>query len=164
MSRHNDALLSPCGTWRYWLTRSWDDALAPLVVIGLNPSTADAENDDPTIRRCIAFAKREGAGGLVMLNLFAFRATDPKEMKAVALASAERAIGPENDAHIMAQCAGARVVYAWGAHGKILNRDYRIHRLIRPLAHSTLCLGKTQAGLPRHPLYLAANTPLEAFA
>ncbi len=157
-----DAGLSPCETWRYWLTRTWDDAAPPLVIVGLNPSTADANLDDPTIRRCMAFARREGHGGLVMLNLFAFRATDPKNLKACG--SPARAVGPDNTATIWARVYRQRVVCAWGAHGGLWNRDREVLRDLRRLASSVLAFGKTKDGHPKHPLYLRGDTPLEAFA
>ncbi len=96
---HSGATFSQCRTWRYALWRRWDSSKSPLIVIGLNPSTADERQDDPTIRRCINLAKREGCGSYVMLNLFAFRARDPKVMKAHA-----EPIGPENDVAIAAWC------------------------------------------------------------
>ena len=88
----SDALISPCGQYRYWLMRSWDKYSPRLPIIMLNPSTADASTNDPTIRRCIAFAVREGFGSIVVTNLFAFRATSPDAMKA-----AVDPVGPSGD-------------------------------------------------------------------
>ena len=145
-----DALLSPCGRYRWWLSRTWGDA-PPLVFIGLNPSTADASQDDPTIRRCIGFARREGCGGLLMLNLFAFRATDPAQLHCVA-----DPVGPENDVTLVNMARG-RVVTAWGAHPAAFSRAAAIRSLVSaPL----LCLGTTKDGSPRHPLYVRADEPL----
>ena len=76
------ATISECGLYRYSLTRVWDDVLPMCIFVMLNPSTADADIDDPTIRRCINFAKREGCGSLMVVNLFAYRATSPADMKA----------------------------------------------------------------------------------
>ena len=148
------ATFSPHRTYRYALTRRWGEG-PTMVVIGLNPSTANETANDPTIRRCIGFATRDGCGGLVMLNLFALRATNPRVM----LAHPEP-IGPENDATILRHTAGAeRVVVAWGAHGGHLERD----RHIRALVPGATCFGVTAAGHPRHPLYLRADTPLVAW-
>ena len=156
------ASFSACGTYRYDLTRHWGDD--PMVVwVLLNPSTADAERDDPTIRRCIGFAKQWGHGGLVVLNLFALRSTDPK-----ALYHHPDPVGPDNDATItrwLDRDDVRRVVVAWGAHGALHDR----YRAFAELALATRrialrraqCLGRTQKGQPRHPLYLAADTELE---
>src|SRR5262245_19133112 len=91
-----EALISPCGLYRYWLTRTWDNSLRRVCWVMLNPSTADAEQDDPTIRRCVGFARSWGAGGIIVVNLFAFRASDPK-----ALLRAADPVGPDNDGHIL---------------------------------------------------------------
>jgi hypothetical protein len=150
------AAFSDCRTYRYSLWRHWGDPGAPrLTVIGLNPSTADETEDDPTIRRCVGFAKREGMGGVRMLNLFALRATDPKVM----LAHPEP-IGPLNDA-VLRQAIGPDdvVVAAWGVHGHHRNRDLEVLACLPGIR----CFGKTQAGFPRHPLYLRADTPLEPY-
>ena len=154
------ATFSPCRTWRYTLTRRWDDG-PQIAFIGLNPSTADETEDDPTIRRCIGFAKREGAGGLVMLNLFAFRATDPKAMKA-----ALDPVGPDNDLHIRLGIQSSMLaICCWGSHGVFQNRSARIRNGLKQEGHADKlrCLGKTKSGAPKHPLYLKSDTPLEAF-
>lgn len=116
------AVLSDCAKYRYTLTRRWDHSLPAAVFIGLNPSTADADLDDPTIRRCIRFARDWGYGALVMVNLFASRATDPADLPA-----GEMAIGPENDrlawhetGHALA--TGGIVIAAWGAHARAEER------------------------------------------
>jgi hypothetical protein len=148
------AVFSPDRVYRYTLTRTWDSG-PTVAFIGLNPSTADETVDDPTIRRCIGFAKRWGYGTLVMLNLFAFRATDPRVMRA-----AGDPIGPENNAYIQAVAAEAGdVVAAWGVHGSYLGRDRAVRDLLfwRPSA-----LGLTKDGHPRHPLYVRADATLVA--
>ena len=152
----SSAMFSPCRTYRYSLKRTWDTSIPPLVFIGLNPSTADETVDDPTIRRCIGFAKREGCGGLVMLNLFAFRSTDPKHMK-----TASDPVGPRNDAVLMNACVGRTIVAAWGAHGTHRGRDTEVLRMLKD--ERVFCLGLTQAKCPRHPLYLKADAPLVPF-
>jgi len=146
------AVFSPERLYRYSLTRRWADG--PIMnVIGLNPSTADETTDDPTIRRCIALARRNGYGALIMTNLFAFRATSPTEMK-----QALEPIGIDNDPAIYAatQYASGMVVAAWGTQGAHVNRGRRVLELLRYTAdvYPLWCLGVTRDGHPKHPLYL----------
>lgn len=121
--------------------------------IGLNPSTADEVKDDPTIRRCVAFAKDWGYNALCMTNLFAFRATDPAVMLA-----APDPVGPDNDRHLVNLSRGAGVIVAaWGTNGAFLGRDREVQALL-PGLH---CLRKTKHGHPSHPLYLPGTlTPV----
>lgn len=147
----SNAEFSPCRTWRYTLTRVWDKSKPMAMFVGLNPSTADEVRNDPTVRRCIGFAQDWGYGGLIMTNIFAFRATDPKVMK-----KAEDPVGPENDKWLIrsAEKAGL-VVAAWGTHGIHMNRERLVLDLFRGWEDRRLtCLGKTKAGHPKHPLYL----------
>lgn len=150
--------ISDCGKYRYTLTRSWGDGLR-LHFIMLNPSTADAENDDRTISRCIRFAKRENYGGLVVLNLFAFRATNPKDME-----KADDPVGP-NNVEILKECLAdsVKTVCAWGAHSMAANTKYESVRLLRDYVGDTYCLGHTSKGYPRHPLYVKGDQPLIPF-
>jgi len=114
--------------------------------IGLNPSTADETTDDPTIRRCIGYARDWGYAGLSMLNLFAFRATSPEDMKA-----AEDPVGPDNDCALTDMAEFAEVIIAaWGAHGTHLGRDKKVRKIIPNLHY----LKMTKGGFPCHPLYL----------
>jgi hypothetical protein len=116
------------------------------MVIGLNPSTADAQSDDPTVRRCIGYARDWGYGGLCLANLFAFRARRPEAMKAAA-----DPVGPENDHHLQAMAAQAALkLAAWGVHGRHLGRDAEVAALL-PSLH---CLRLSLGGHPMHPLYL----------
>lgn len=152
------AEFSPCRTWRYALGRSWDwqGHGNQVMFIGLNPSTADEFVDDPTIRRCIGFAKRWGYGGLIMTNAYAYRATNPKVMKA-----AIDPVGPENDEVLSYRASHVGlIVAAWGAHCDP-EREKRVCQIMRgrPIHR----LGKTKAGRPKHPLYLRADTQLELF-
>jgi hypothetical protein len=145
--------------YRYNLTRIWDGQQPALVVVGLNPSTADANIDDQTIRRCLGFAKREKLGGLVMLNLFALRSTDPK-----AMLRDEEPVGPENDVWIqhavdVNRALGSTFVAGWGVHGSHLHRDEALRRLIPEMK----CFGITKDGAPRHPLYLRGDAPIVTF-
>lgn len=142
------ATFSPCRTWRYSLWRIWENSTNLCAFIGLNPSTADEHYDDPTIRRCVNFAKAWGHSGLVMLNIFAFRATDPRDMYA-----APDPIGPDNNETLIEQCNHCTmVVVAWGTHGHWKDRGFEVKNILQN--HVTLwCLGLTKAGYPVHPLY-----------
>lgn len=136
--------------YRYALWRTWNEGAGHVMFIGLNPSTADETQDDPTIRRCIGFAKSLGYGGIYMLNLFAFRATDPLVMKA-----ATDPVGPANNDELRRYAESSSfIVAAWGCHGDYLKRDIWARMNLPNLHH----LGLTKAGQPRHPLYLRADT------
>jgi len=131
-----------------------------LAMVMLNPSTADAERDDPTIRRCIAFAARERFGGVEILNLFAFRATAPSDLKAAA-----DPVGPDNDQHLRDLFARhGMILAAWGAHGAHRGRAEAIMRLAVDLGVTLTCLGRTAQGKPRHPLYVKGNSAILPFA
>ncbi len=151
----SSAVLSDDEKYRYLLTRELG-AGAPLVFIMLNPSTADADVDDPTIRRCIRFAARENAGRLVVVNLFALRATDPRE-----LARDPDPVGPRNDEFILMHCGpGARIVAAWGAHPFAAARARTVAQMVAGAGGRLECLGVTKDGHPRHPLYVRGDAPL----
>jgi hypothetical protein len=147
-------VFSPCRAYRYQLWREWIGGEGYVMFIGLNPSTADETQDDPTIRRCIGFAKAWGYAGLVMTNLFAYRSTDPMIMKAAA-----DPVGPENDAHLLALAEGADVIVAaWGVNGTHRGRDAVMRKML-PALH---CLTLTADGHPGHPLYLPKTlTPIQ---
>lgn len=145
------------GRYRYLLWRRWAEADS-LLFIMLNPSTADAAQDDPTIRRCIGFARRWGFGGVEVVNLFAWRATLPRE-----LAKARDPVGPHNDRAISLAVARSRaVIAAWGVHGALGDRDAQVAQLLA--ATRLRCLGLTRDGAPRHPLYVAGNVRAADFA
>lgn len=147
----SDAGFSECRTWRYWLTRSWAEGGRTLMVIGLNPSTADESVDDPTIRRCIGYAKAWGFSQLAMLNLFAYRATDPRHMKA-----ATNPVGRENDQTLLWWANKAEMILgAWGTHGVHQSRAAHVYQILYD--HPIHCLGITKDGQPKHPLYLRAD-------
>ena len=142
---NSTATLSLCRTYRYSLTREWGSGLAVLF-IGLNPSTADETLDDRTIRRCIAFARDWGYARLHMANLFAFRATEPRDMK-----NASDPIGPENDQHLLALADDSILtVAAWGVHGTFGDRHSAVRKMLPRLHYLRL----TKDGHPGHPLYL----------
>jgi len=144
-----DAELSECRSYRFALWRVWDESKPYAMIIGLNPSTADEKEDDPTIRRCINFAKSWGYGGLCMANLFAFRATVPNDMF-----NASDPIGPGNDECLskLAKYAGV-VIAAWGNDGAYLGRSSEVIKLIPNLHY----LKMNKSGEPAHPLYLDSS-------
>jgi hypothetical protein len=146
------ARLSPCGLYRYELKRRWS-AGPTATWIMLNPSTADAEQDDPTIRRCVGFTKAWGLGGLTVVNLFALRSTDPR-----ALLSAADPVGLGNDDAIHDAATAARIVIAaWGAHGVLNGRATHVLDLLETTPAQVACLGTTKDGHPRHPLRLRGD-------
>lgn len=163
--RHSasDAIFSPCEKYRYALIRNWacghslftdaehSDEFAAFCC--LNPSKADATRNDPTVVRCSNFAKAWGYGGFVMLNAFAYRATDPREMK-----RQPDPVGPSNDAMLQQVTEMAGIVVAgWGTHANFLGRQKQLLDML-PKHCSLHHLGLTKDGLPSHPLYLKADT------
>lgn len=152
------AILSMCGTYRYSLTRSWaqEGGVGKVLWIMLNPSTADASLDDPTIRRCIGFSKAWAYAELEVCNLFALRSTDPS-----AIYEAADPVGEPNDAAIReAACKADAVVAAWGTFGGHLGRDKAVMKIFTEVQKPPRCLGITMQGFPKHPLYVAGATPL----
>jgi len=146
------AEIDPTRMYRYSLIRTWEASLPRVCFIMLNPSTADAEQDDPTIRRCLHFARQEGFGSLEVVNLYAYRTTDRK-----VLASVRDPVGPGNDAAIRRAIARAeKVVLAWGASAD-LNRADNVRILVR----EAYALGLNKDGSPRHPLYVPGSQRLE---
>lgn len=146
-SVQRSATISPCGKYRYSLRRVWADENRIACFVMLNPSTADAEIDDPTIRRCIGFAKAWHFDALEVVNLFAWRSTDP-----AALQLSPDAIGPENDAYIeQAADRAALVVCAWGADPFAKTQALALSAMLK--RRVLYCVGKNQDGSPKHPLY-----------
>jgi hypothetical protein len=144
------ACFSRCGLYRYALGRRWDSGAGIVMFVALNPSTADETRDDPTVRRCVRFARDWGFGGLVIRNLFAYRSTDP-----VALGTVPDPVGPENDSWLAYFRRSARLtVVAWGTRGGLFGRDAAVLSML-----GNVCsLGRTKSGAPRHPLYLPSST------
>jgi hypothetical protein len=154
------AIISPDGVYRYRLTRVWDTRRPVLVWVMLNPSTADATTDDPTVRRCTAFARAWGYGGIEVVNLFALRATSPAELRTHADPA-----GPLCDAYLA--CAvvspGAVVVLAWGAnadHPPVRGRARDVLAMLQRRRVDVRCLGVTAGGHPVHPGRLASTVTL----
>ena len=149
-----DAVLSGDRIYRYALFREWDIGDGFVLFIGLNPSTANEQKDDPTIRRCVRFAKDWGCKGLWMVNLFAYRATDPNELLSVG-----DPIGHDNDWHLKLGVKRSRlIVAAWGTKGSLKDRDRKVIEMLNNT--KIQCLGITKAGFPRHPLYLPYDIDL----
>jgi hypothetical protein len=146
--------------YRYLLWREYEPcahALEQMTFILLNPSTADGEQDDPTIRRCIDFALRRDYLRIEVVNLFAFRSTDPKMLAKVA-----DPVGRLNDPHILASAKRAAVVVcAWGANGPRLGRGVAVKRLLRSHCIDLHHFGLTNGGQPKHPLYLRGDSELK---
>lgn len=142
-------------SYRYLLTRRW--GVGPTAVfVMLNPSTADAERDDPTLTRCVSFARREGCAALAVVNLFALRSPDPR-----VLARHRDPVGPRNDTYIAAACAAAPlVVAAWGTGGRLHGRAAQVTAMLARAGVRLWCVGTTKDGSPRHPLYVRGSTPL----
>ncbi len=144
--------------YRYVLWRLWNRESPPLITIMLNPSTADEEILDPTVKKCVKWARVWGYGGLYVLNAFALRSTDP-ELLAEHVHEGKDPVGPENDFHItkaLAEHPGARLVVGWGKHATLLNRHQRMIELLA--ARELYCLGINKDGSPQHPLYIANAT------
>jgi hypothetical protein len=145
------AFIDPRGTYRYSLERQWAKTGAGAVLwIMLNPSTADAEQDDPTVRRCMSFSRTWGYDALAVANLFALRATNPR-----ALQTHKDPVGPLNDQAIASALPlAAMVVAAWGNAGPLFSRDQVVRQIIADARVPLFHLGLTSVGQPSHPLYL----------
>jgi hypothetical protein len=154
-----EAVFGPGRAHRYLLTRTWDPGRPVVTWVMLNPSTADAFTDDATIRRCRGFAIRESAGGIAVVNLFAYRATDPAGLRAAA-----GPVGELNDTYIRDACPPGRlVIAAWGAHSLAAGRGAAVAAMLAAAGVRLHCLGTTSHGHPRHPLYVKAAAPLVPF-
>lgn len=153
------AEFSPCRRWRYSLFREFDGGSNCIAFIGLNPSTADETTNDPTVSRCIRFAQQWGYGSMYMLNIFAWRDTDPRGMKA-----AKDPVGPGNHDEILTICgAVGTVVACWGVHGAFLQRGQSVANELLLNGVQLQCFGITKDGHPKHPLYLRADSTLISF-
>lgn len=154
----SSAVFSDDRIYRYTLEREFGGG-PRLMVIGLNPSTADEVQDDPTIRRCIGFARRWEMGQLVMTNIFAFRSTYPSRL----YSDTADPIGQDNDEYLFEEAQKAdMIVAAWGAHGVLGGRDEYVRWLLGEF--TLMCLGRTLNGQPKHPLYLNAATEPEWYS
>ena len=145
------AVYSDCERYRYSLVRTWDPEGRKAFFVMLNPSTATEVQNDPTVERCERRARALGFGSFCVTNIFAWRDTDPKKMRAAA-----DPVGPENDQAIgdWAQWAD-QIICAWGTHGAHLDRGAQVERLLRTTGRDLYHLGLSKAGHPKHPLYIA---------
>ncbi len=145
------AVYSDCERYRYSLTRIWDHSGKRVMFVMLNPSTATEVQNDPTVERCERRARALGFGGFRVTNIFAWRDTDPRQMRA-----AQDPVGPENDAAIIEGCRWAdQVVAAWGTHGAHLGRGAQMAALLHNTGTPVFHLGLSKDGHPKHPLYIA---------
>ena len=167
----NICSFSDCRKYRYTLLHQWDELFERrrAIFVCLNPSTADEDQLDPTLKRIKSFSERLGANEFTMLNIFAYRATDPKEMKVV-----DDPVGPANDALIQQAISEAYelnhgrldIIAGWGNHGLHRDRQVAFLKLMDPYRKrpdlNISCLGKNANHTPKHPLYIAANRDFEA--
>jgi len=151
------AIYSPCEGYRYALTRTWDAAGTKVLFVMLNPSTATEVQNDPTVERCERRARTLGFGAFRVCNIFAYRATNPKDMRRQTDPN-----GPDNDAAILEGAAWAdTVVCAWGTNGEHHQRGPQVETLLRATGKPLFHLGLSKAGHPKHPLYIAyAHQPV----
>lgn len=145
------AVYSDCEAYRYTLSRTWHPAGRRALFVMLNPSTATEVQNDPTVERCERRARALGFGAFRVTNIFAFRATDPRVMRA-----ATDPVGPDNDAAIADSAPWAdQIICAWGTHGAHLDRGPAVETLLRATGRPLYHLGLSKAGHPKHPLYIA---------
>lgn len=152
----NTCHFSPDRRHRYTLLHRINPLFGERLImwIGLNPSTADEQQLDPTLTRIRSFSEREGFDGFLMTNIFGFRATDPKVMRGT-----RDAVGPENDEALLAAAQRCEIIVAaWGAHGIHQDRALAVAKLLA--RHKLWCLGTTKDGFPKHPLYVKGDQPL----
>lgn len=155
----SSAVYSPCEQFRYLLTREWQTGGRRAVFVMLNPSTATETQNDPTVERCERRARTLGFGAFRVCNIFAFRATDPRVMRAVA-----DPVGPLNDAAIAASVDWAdQVICAWGTHGAHMGRGAQVEALLRNAGAALWHLGLTKDGHPKHPLYIGYDRQPEVW-
>jgi hypothetical protein len=161
------AIISDCGKYRYELRRKLKDYGRQCLFIMLNPSTADASLDDPTIRRCKGFAQTWECGELIVCNLFAYRATNPKELYDV-----PDPVGTDNKGYLQEAAEEVQhahegpgiIVCAWGAHGEFMDQGEAVMGWLDNVVAQPKCLGVTKDGHPKHPLYLPSNSELVLYS
>ncbi|MBW4652020.1 MAG: DUF1643 domain-containing protein [Kaiparowitsia implicata GSE-PSE-MK54-09C] len=162
MIEQSGAIFDPTGRYRYRLWRSWERAAPRLMVVMLNPSTADATHNDATLRRCVGLSQVWGFGALDVVNLFAACATRPADLRRI-----PQPVGKENDHTICRTVEKAdAILLAWGNGGTWQGRDRTLLTLLYTVAphKPQYCLGFTQARQPRHPLYVSRHTLLQNFS
>jgi hypothetical protein len=157
----SSARFSPCERYRYELRRTWDATRRPMVAICCNPSVATALVDDATCRRLYDFGDRWGHGGLILLNAFALRSTDPRALRAEVRAGRDP-VGEDNDMvirDVLAAYRSDRLLLAWGGDARLNDRGRRLAAMALEIHGSPVCLGLTAGGEPRHPLYVPRAMP-----
>ena len=154
----SEAVYSDCESYRYLLTRVWGAGQKALFIM-LNPSTATEMQNDPTVERCERRSRALGFGAFRVTNIFAFRATDPKVMRAAA-----DPVGPESDTAILNSLAWAdQIICAWGNHGLHLDRGAKVQTLLQATGRPLLHLGLTGQNQPKHPLYISYDQQPESW-
>ncbi len=149
------AIYSDDEKYRYTLSRTWDGKKQKILFIGLNPSTATELKNDPTVTRMMNFAKKWDFGTATVCNVFAFRATHPKDLK-----TQIDPVGQDNDINLQQEINKAdKIIAAWGNHAKFQNRSREIQKFLKNFEH----FGLTNQGEPRHVLYLPSDAKLKAF-
>jgi hypothetical protein len=158
------AVISDCKKYRYLLRRSWDHIKPRFLIVMLNPSTADDEKDDATIRSCTRLCSALGAGSYEVVNLFAFRATNPKELYMEYVEDLD-IIGPKNDISIEAALMRCDLpLIGWGAHALAEERGKTVTSMIRHYRPAVFCLGANKDKSPKHPLYIKSDVSLQVYA
>lgn len=157
--------MDPDGIYRYSLWRVWNDVLPRILWVMLNPSTADAEDPDRTLTRCIGFSQPLGFGSLEIVNLYAFRTKSPEILRKTIRERGETyAVGPENERHVdLGLARAATVMAAWGSPVFARERGHAMATLLRHRHDDIRCLGLNSDGSPRHPLYLPSDTAVVPF-
>lgn len=156
---HSNATISPCNKYRYVLRRTWNERISAIGIVALNPSTADATADDPTVKKCVKLARFWGYGGIVLVNLFAWRATEKKEIKTI-----YDPIGPNNDKEIQKALNDVDdVLVAWGEYGAYLNRSTKVRAILKQLPKKYVCIKQNISGEPTHPLYQKDDSANQLF-
>jgi len=161
IGENRTAVFSPCRKWRYHLQQVWDDKTPNLIWLMLNPSTADETKNDPTVERCEQRARMWGFGGVEVYNIFAFRATDPSDMKAQ-----DDPIGPDNDDWIIKfakKSQQTKAIVGWGEHGKHRGRGEAVMSLIKAHDGYVQALKVNASGHPKHPLYIGYKQETSPF-
>lgn len=153
--------ISPCGQYRFWLSRPAEpgfEHLPHVVFVMLNPSTADGTHDDPTIRRCRTFARGAAFG---VVNLCPIRATKPADMRAWVTYCPDADAIAQNDAHLAEVIAqdNFTIIGAWGTHAEPTDVQYFVN-LCDAFGKQVYCIGTNNNGSPKHPLYVASDTPI----
>ncbi len=151
-----DATISSCGNYRYVLRRRWAEQMPAIGIVGLNPSTADAHTDDPTVTKCLKLARFWGYGGIILVNLFAWRSTDKNEIRRVA-----DPVGPDNDSTIRDTLATVDdILVAWGNDGVYLGRSGVVRTILARFQKRIFCIKENNTGEPVHPLYQSDRSRL----